>query len=566
MINFDDEEGKRFRKALKLLKKIIKDYKNPNILLEINEFPINNKNNKNSKIIRKLQESENQSNELRKMKEKPKRKPLKKQYLPHILPHLLEILEIKDLLILKNVNQYFNHSITAYLKEHRLVKEETLLVQRVFALDSEPNIGFSLQELKEFCVFQIPMQGKHLISLNYQEISSKIENFTKNHLKDFRDFKKTRKIELIDKIFKPFCHLFNKKPIFIRNEEGVSKESWFTTFKKLSQSLILKPEVRNLNYFIERMDEDNFYIMMEKMENYENMEIPTNISNLIEMYKTMLSAYFNENPFTIRTTQHKTPSKIEDFIRNINKNIILLNFARRILGITERMKIILDFSNIIMKIPPKTRNFMLSEEINEKLLGFLGNNQLLKIRLVSKVFKKHSEKILDIRVYQYLRFLPENFIRIIGILSNPSKDFFPRNMKEFNIIKKNPKLFQIFMEIFQNNSVFEDFQNSFEIPHKLRLFALKKNFLKKIQEYQFDKTNNFIGFELLLKALKILYFGFNIDENPNIYELINIIDCFDGLPKNPFPEENIRIFLKNQEEALFEKPMKIFKEHRKKVY
>lgn len=78
---------------------------------------------------------------------------------------------------------------------------------------------------------------------------------------------------------------------------------------------------------------------------------------------------------------------------------------RKILSIKEKMKIILDFQNESFKEYEEKIEFndiIHIEKIKNKLLDFLGRKSLLKLRIVSRIFKEIIENHLDLRLIEDL--------------------------------------------------------------------------------------------------------------------------------------------------------------------
>ena len=72
---------------------------------------------------------------------------------------------------------------------------------------------------------------------------------------------------------------------------------------------------------------------------------------------------------------------------------------RKILHIKEKMKIILDFQNENFKDCEEKIEFndiLHIEKIKNKFLDFFGRKSLIKLRIVSKIFKESIENNLDL--------------------------------------------------------------------------------------------------------------------------------------------------------------------------
>jgi len=536
----DEQEEKHFHKIIKLLRLFVKEYSaTTEISSELKEkilsfhlphafdsFPQEKAKSlipPNGKFAKQL------------------KIPNKKDCLTPIFSFVISFLDLKDLTRLRKVNKSSYFILTNYLKNKGLAFEEEKLVRSIFSLDSSKT-SFSLKELKEFCLWQIPAEARDLISLDYEEIQQKFNKLSKNDLKQWREIKSFPKE--FDKIFRPFCRLFVRKPIFVKNSMGISEENWFQTFRKLIKGLIMKPEVRDLSYFLDLMKEEQIGIFIKDLNNFNkenNNEKVLKFTRLLECYKTLISGYFCENPFMVRM---KTKEKIiEEFSIKMNEQLKLINFVRKIMGINEKMRVILDFKGIILTKIEKKRDFMVPHEILKRIYAFCNNRELGKMRSLSRNEKTVIEEILAERLMKLLKKLSENQMKIISFLGNLENlgEFWPKNVKEFNELKRNSDVFEVFCEVFPGIQSFDDFV--LQKLKKHQMFHLKKGTLKKIKRLKIIESRS-SAFDYFLKSLKLLYENTSkIDKNANPFELFHIIYHYHGLKHLKSPDISLKKLL-----------------------
>lgn len=539
----DVEKVRFLKESVKLFKEIIRSQENQKInddlKTQILNFPLLSQ-----------QPQEDFEKKTKKIPKKPKKiiqSLSKPNYFFATFFHFQEYIPLKDLLSLRHTNQKFFELITEFLQRERLVKEEHSLVQGVFSLKNQK---FQLSQLKKFCLTQIPNNILPLISLNYEELLYKCQNLlNKNSLKTLMEIKIREKTFDIDKIFKPFCILFVKRPEFTRNL-GISEENWYETFRKLLPKLYQKSENRDFFYYYDLIKEEHIKDFVKQIQFFGNnyndfgfLKENKSLLFLLEIYKMMISLYFCENPFIVRK---KTQDEmIEPYVKLIEKELKLMNCVRKILKIEEKMKIILDFSNINIK--NTNQKNILSNEIIAGILSFIPNKELISLKVLSKKTKENIENILQNRLGTQMKLLPNDFKNFILILNDPL-NLLPKNIKEFNSIKKSQNSYENLLVLFPKAIDYESFYKHYHIlKEKNNLFCLSHKTISKILEKSTDNSN----LQLLLTALRILYFGFNFLDNKQLYELINMNCSLDFLVKNKYSDYFTRDLIKTLENEFF---------------
>lgn len=455
---------------------------------------------------------------------------MKKDSLTPTLHLIVPFVNLRQLIRLRKLNKKSYLFITTYLKNERLVFEEERLVRSIFSLDGSCN-SFSLNDLKQFCLKQIPIEARDFICLDYEEIQKKLHAISKNDLKSFREIKYCPKE--FDKLFRPFCRLFLKKPILFKNEQGFSEENWFETFRKLITKLILMPEVGDLSYFLDLMNEEHIVIFLKEVPGFirENSERFRKFEKIIDIYKILISGYFSENPFIVRAKLNE--KSLEEFTFSVYEQLKTINFVRKIVGVDEKMKIILDFKGIEKK---KTT---LTQEILNRVYHYLNHKSLAELRILSKENKRVIENILMERLCKRMTQLPQTQREIICFFSNYESlgEIMPKNAKDFSELKQKLSDLMVFNDIFPGIASFDDFSN-LKNNFKPNVFHLKIFTLKKLQNC--NPTDNSSYFDYLIKALKLLY---PTNSSNDVFELLFIVSLYNGLANLKPTHHSIKAFI-----------------------
>ena len=538
-MNFcDSKEEEKFFKIRNLLNLFIREISNvQGISNETKEQILGHQKASNVKHI-SLNSEKFGSSMPKKLEEKVEKalklkiNSMKKDSLTPTLHLIVPFVNLRQLIKLRKLNKKSYLFITTYLKSERLVFEEERLVRSVFSLESYCN-SFSLNELKQFCLQQIPKEARDFICLDYEEIQQKIHVISKNDFKSFREIKYCPKE--FDKLFRPFCRLFLKKPILIKNEQGFSEENWFETFRKLITKLILMAEVGDLSYFLDLMSEEHIVIFLKDLPGFirENSDkYFRKFEKIIDIYKILISCYFSENPFIVRTKLNE--KSLEQFSYSVCEQLKTINYVRKIVGVNEKMKIILDFKGIEQK-----KTIIITQEILNRVYHYLNHKSLAELRILSKDNKKVIESILMDRLCLKMTQLPQKQREIICFFGNYKSlaEIMPKNAKDFRELKQKLSDLMVFNDIFPEISSFDDFsnlKNNF-IPN---VFHLKIFTLKKIQNC--NPTDNSSYFEYLIKSLKLLYPS---NSSNNVFELLFIVSLYNGLTNLKPANASIKTFL-----------------------
>ena len=266
----------------------------------------------------------------------------------------------------------------------------------------------------------------------------------------------------------------------------------------------------------------------------ENSDRFRKYEKIIDIYKILISGYFSENPFIVRVKLNE--KSLEEFTYSVHEQLKTINYVRKIVGVDEKMKIILDFKGINLIEKKKT---IPTEEILNLVYLYLNHKSLAELRILSKDNKRVIENILMERLCRRMTLLPETQREIICFFGNYESlgEIMPKNAKDFRELKRKLSDLMVFNDIFPGISSFDDFsnlKNNF-IPN---VFHLKILTLKKIQNC--NPTDNSSDFEYLIKALKLLY---PTNSSNNVFELLFIVSIYNGLANLKPTHDSIKTFL-----------------------